>query len=146
MIMSSNAFMTTIFCDDVRNEVGNKLSFIGTYGANIMLAALPATLPRLCAVMSLYLPTETKAELITFALYRDDEVIAQADTSLSALREIKPAPDDGEERRLTIQFIAQVSPLQLAGPCRLKARAVIDGEMIKGGSVSVEQAPEGLVP
>jgi len=39
----------TIFCDDIRNEVGGKLSYMGIYGNELIVnAALPAALPKLC--------------------------------------------------------------------------------------------------
>ena len=39
-----------IVCDDIRQEVGNKLSFIGTYGLkpDIFVSKIPAVLPKLC--------------------------------------------------------------------------------------------------
>ena len=31
----------TIFCDDVRQESGNKLSYMGIYGRNLLLERFP---------------------------------------------------------------------------------------------------------
>ena len=141
------AFLTTVFCDDVRNEIGNKLSFMGIYGPNILLNEFPAVLPRFCVVMSLQLPAETQSDAVTFCLYKDDQEIGRAEASISEARKTAPTvPDSDEERRLTIRFIAQMTSLQLDGPCRLKARAEVDGETIKGGSLIVEKIPAGFVP
>lgn len=43
-----------IICDDVRQEVGNKLSFIGVYPPtpDIFVPKLPLSLPKLCFVLS----------------------------------------------------------------------------------------------
>lgn len=38
----------TIICDDIRQEIGNKLSFIGVYQDNIFVPNLPFTFPKLC--------------------------------------------------------------------------------------------------
>ena len=139
--------METIYCDDVRSEVGNKLSFMGIYGPNILLNEFPAVLSKLCAVMSLHMPADTQAETVTFLLYKDDEEIGRSTARIDDVRKaaIQPREFD-EERRLTIRFIAQMAPLQFEAPCRLKARAEVDGETIRGGSLFVERAPPGFVP
>ena len=40
--------ITTIICDDVRSEVGNKFSLMGVYQRNIIFKKLPSILPKLC--------------------------------------------------------------------------------------------------
>ena len=35
----------TIMCDDVRNEVGGKMSLMGIYGRDIIIAKTPVVLP-----------------------------------------------------------------------------------------------------
>lgn len=42
-----------ILCDDVRNEVGNKLSLMGIYGPELWVGRLPVAMPRLCIVVML---------------------------------------------------------------------------------------------
>ena len=65
----------TIFCDDIRDEVGGKTSFIGTYrGVMRIHGDLPITLPKFCIyavfvgergrqidelVLSIFLPGDT---------------------------------------------------------------------------------------
>ena len=38
----------TIFCDDIREEVGNKHSLMGVYHGEMFVQAMPVLLPRLC--------------------------------------------------------------------------------------------------
>lgn len=44
---------TVLLCDDVRNELGNKLSIMGIYGPELWLGKLPAVMPKLCFVVML---------------------------------------------------------------------------------------------
>ena len=37
-----------IICDDIRQEISNKLSFIGIYANNIFVPKIPFTFPKLC--------------------------------------------------------------------------------------------------
>ena len=41
-------FEYAIICDDIRQEIGNKLTFVGTYQDLIIVPKLPYTFPKLC--------------------------------------------------------------------------------------------------
>ena len=41
----------TIICDDIRQEIGNKLSFIGIYGPTLLVTKIPYVFPKLCFVI-----------------------------------------------------------------------------------------------
>ncbi len=45
---------TVLICDDVRNELGNKLSIMGIYGPELWLGKIPAVMPKLCFVIMLH--------------------------------------------------------------------------------------------
>jgi hypothetical protein len=41
-------FEYAIICDDIRQEIGNKLTFVGVYQDQIIVPAFPYTFPKLC--------------------------------------------------------------------------------------------------
>jgi hypothetical protein len=41
-------FEYAIVCDDIRQEIGNKLTFVGVYQDQIIVSRLPFTFPKLC--------------------------------------------------------------------------------------------------
>ncbi|MBW2737804.1 MAG: hypothetical protein JRE64_02920 [Deltaproteobacteria bacterium] len=41
-------FEYAIICDDIRQEISNKLSFIGIYGKDIFVSKISFTFPKLC--------------------------------------------------------------------------------------------------
>jgi hypothetical protein len=41
-------FEYSIICDDIRQEIGNKLTFVGTYQDLIIVSKLPYSFPKLC--------------------------------------------------------------------------------------------------
>jgi hypothetical protein len=45
-------FETGIVCDDIREEIGNKLTLIGIYEQEIFVSKLPYTFPKLCFFIS----------------------------------------------------------------------------------------------
>jgi hypothetical protein len=144
--MTEQRLMTTIMCDDVRREEGQKLSYMGIYGSNLLLPDFPITLPKLCFVMSVLCPAqEEPPKTLTFRLTKDDEVLAEVQMSESALSGIHKQTNVAEERdakRLVIGTVMQLFPLQLMGPCVLKARALCDGKELKGGAWPVERIAE----
>jgi hypothetical protein len=141
--MSASWFMSTVVCDDIRREEGNKLSYMGIYGGNIIVPGFPLTLPKLCFVMSVMeVGTQSPPASLTFRVLRDEEVLAEVSLSHEALvggAAHAESQRDRDSKRLTVGTVLQIFPLQLVGPCVLKARAVLDGgEEIKGGSWPVE--------
>jgi hypothetical protein len=140
--MSQQRFMTAIMCDDVRREEGNKLSYMGIYSSNLMVPGFPFALPKLCFVMSVICPAqEAPPTSLTFRLLRDEEVLAEipiSEDTLGSLHQQTSGTDNPDTKRLTIGTVMQLFPLQLGGPCVLKARALCDGEELKGGSWPVD--------
>jgi hypothetical protein len=47
--MTAQRTVIAQFCDDVRQEIGNKFSLMGCYGSDLYVPAFPITLPKLCA-------------------------------------------------------------------------------------------------
>lgn len=138
------AFLETIFCDDVRTEVGHKISHMGVYGSNFLVQDFPATVPKICVVMLLHLPEDTAARSAAFTVLRNEEEIGSSTASIEdARRAAMPPREIGGVRYLALRFIAQMSPILLEGPCRLVARAKVDGEIVPGGTLLVERVPEG---
>lgn len=45
-------FEYAIICDDIREEMRKKLSFIGIYGPNILVSKIPFVFPKLCFAIS----------------------------------------------------------------------------------------------
>jgi hypothetical protein len=43
--------ISTILCDDIRQELGNKISLMGIYGKEIIVPSIPFTLPKLCLLL-----------------------------------------------------------------------------------------------
>lgn len=137
--MSASRFMTTVLCDDVRREEGHKLSYLGIYSESLLLNDFPARLPKLCFVMSVHLPAEDPLpRSVSFRLLKDGEVLAQTAIDPESLAVDRPerAGEDGTARRV-IRSVLQIFPIEFTEPCTLRARAIVDGEELKGGSWTV---------
>ena len=134
--MTEQAFMTTIMCDDVRREEGNKVSYMGVYGPTLLLQQFPVALPKLCFIMTVTVPASaSRPESLVFRLLRDEELIGEVTMDGTALAS---APvevlADGEGVRHVIGAVLQFYPMQLEGPCILRAGADLNGQELRGGS------------
>lgn len=137
--MNEERFLSSIFCDDVRREEGNKLSYMGVYGGNLLVPNFPIVLPRLCVAVQMRTSPSPPKELV-FKLLRDHELIGERQIASSALRGLSDAADVAQETAMqVIGTIFQIFPLQLTGPCIFRARAVCDGQEFKGGALVVDQ-------
>ncbi len=137
--MKNDRVLTAIFCDDIRKEEGNKLSYMGVYTGFLGVTSFPAVLPRLCVALTLRLsPDMVPINELRFRLCIDDAVSAEFAVPAEALANSKlTASKIGDDRFAQFATIFQMFPVQLSGPCSIRARAICDGEEIKGGSLTI---------
>ena len=67
----------TLFCDDIRHEMGGKLSFIGVYSDSLFVNAFPVTLPKLCLFVKVVIPADEPIRILNLRVLRDDEVLQE---------------------------------------------------------------------
>ncbi len=151
-----DVFGSTVFCDDIRQEVTGKLFYIGVYhGAMLVNAKFPLTLPRFCFSISLSQKATIATPLIAIKIFvpgdADDSpsIEGQMDENTEGAFQ-KGADMNAElfgvpksERLITTTFSNMVFDnfvLKEAGSIRV--RADIDGKRYRLGSLRVSQAPQ----
>lgn len=143
-----NRHVQTIFCDDIRHEVGGKLSYIGVYSGHLFVPSFPVTLPKLCLALSVLTPASQPFQKLELRIFKDDEQIAEGILDKAQLSEIIEATAEGngnlavEERVQVLNSLFMFSPFQIDGPCRLRVRAVTESEELKGLALSIAQAKD----
>ena len=141
-----NRHVFTIFCDDIRQEIGGKLSYIGVYGAQMFVPSFPITLPKLCLAMSMITPIDAPFRKLAMRILKDDTQLAEGvldETQLAGAVEAStdvPA-DERKDRILTLQSMFVFSPFQLEGPCTLKVRVETESGELRGVGLRIDQAP-----
>jgi hypothetical protein len=132
--VTSHRYLTAVFCDDIRREEGNKLSLMGIYNGILQVPQFPVTVPKFSVLMSLYCSGPAPPpQSLQFTLFMDDLQLGQVQADMSA-----NSSDIPEDKRIIVSGVIQLFPLQFVSPCLLKARALCDGEELKGGTLSVE--------
>jgi hypothetical protein len=163
----NKAWGFALFGDDVRAEVGGKLSFMGMYQADMFFPAnmpLPIMLPKMVVMILYYEVQGSIEEDIVFRITYGEEngVVGE----FSALRkeileqqaQAQPQnveiPDEDSERIFSIRLPVTLMPFRMDKMGRLRVRAHFsDGKILKLGSIQMKQVPEaefqkmiGLMP
>jgi hypothetical protein len=138
----------SIFCDDIRNEPGGKLSFVGCYNGVIFISGqFPLVLPKLCVHTHILSPASRPFNSILVRCYLpgDEQPFAEepietpqqtAQTALVAnLKSETAAP---------LYIVAATSlvftPIELRSSGLMRIRAFVDSEQeIRLGSLRIER-------
>jgi hypothetical protein len=140
--------ITAIYCDDIRNEVGGKISFMGVCGADLFLPTFPITLSKLCVFVTVKFPLEQyPKEHVKIVVLEGDDQISSTEIDKLSLEQNRPiqmkwdqqsdTDSTSDERNFALSVAFTLSPLNIKAPTYLKVRAYIDGEEIKGNSLKV---------
>jgi hypothetical protein len=86
-ILREHSLVSAVWCDDIREEVGNKLSFMGVYN-QVVVASIPSVIPRLAAHMTVFTPIARPVKKLAFKILKSDE-----DKELASGEFQFPAPD-----------------------------------------------------
>ncbi|HKX59502.1 MAG TPA: hypothetical protein VJN00_09050 [Steroidobacteraceae bacterium] len=124
------------FCDDVRQEIGNKFSLMGCYGTDLYLPSFPMTLPKLCVFVHVRTPREQPFQRLTLRLVRGGDVLSE----LVANPEKLNAGDTPDWARwLSMTGILAVTPFHAIAPCRLRVLAETESETLESGQFLIER-------
>lgn len=136
----------TIFCDDIRDEIGAKHSLIGTY-VNALFHQLnyPVTFAKLGIYTRLHiLPNEMpkQVEIVVESfntkniLFRQMHDMSHIDVD-DLLKQAGPYLDEQEERYVAFGLNIILSPLVCTGNDRIRVRAHLDGKPVKLGALDI---------
>lgn len=138
-------FAHATYCDDIRQEVGNKRSIIGIYSATLYVPSLPAILPKLCIAVVAVTPTANPFKSVTIRILIDDAVFAEhkIDESQLQVQQTSFSNQEDVDNNLINQFhfAIQVAPFQIEKAMLVRTRVIADGEELKAGGLRIELMP-----
>jgi hypothetical protein len=142
-------FGSTVFCDDIRQEVADKHSLMGVYQGILVLPELPAAIPKLGFFITIFEPRDIALARdfpigvrILFPGNLDQPAMAaelapfSAETKASLRRQ--QAPDDADTTPLVrLPLILMMVPCYLPTAGIVRVRADYKGDTIKLGSIRI---------
>ncbi len=139
--------LNVVYCDDVRQETGNKLSLMGLYQADLVVPAMPTKLPKLCAVFTAKTPASLPFKHLKFELTKNEQVVASTEIPSEALEQLSRSPKPREEDDskptqwvLEIGVALQLTPFEINEPFKLRSRIQTESELIRGQSLTIKKS------
>ncbi|WP_138379184.1 hypothetical protein [Luteithermobacter gelatinilyticus] len=128
-------FAYTIFCDDVRQEINNKQSFIGTYGQDIVVPDKEQfTLLKFFIVLNYCVTKGVPFKEIEFVVELPD----QDDIRLRA-DDVNIVPDDNTSR-LRFSAVFGVNNLVVKPGTRIMTYVLVDGVKVEGDKIHIKSS------
>lgn len=143
--------LESLYCDDIRQEIGGKVSYIGIYNGQMWVQSFPVTLPKLCVAYKIVIPNDRPVETLTVRIFRDEEILFEATGAgvpdPMASEDVRRKMDEGIETVTTVQNGVIFSPLVIDAPCRIRLRVTTsDGDELKATGLEIRQPPEEFAP
>ena len=128
----------SIFCDDIRQEIGGKYSLIGCYNAELILqAVLPAALPKLCCAIRLVTPIDCPFVGVVFRAFAGDKLLAESNAMSLSSKDV-PKTDGGEAaKHLVLSAHMTFSPLLIEDSHVLRIEAETEDESFECGRLMI---------
>lgn len=143
--------VSAIYCDDVREEAGGKLSYMGIYRGDMIVAApFPTALPKMMVIAIYAEPTSEVWLPVKVRVYGPDRS-EDADPSMEFEVPYDPSaealiPGDSLENKMR-QIVMPVvfAPFIIPAPGKVRLHFERDGVVYRAGALSVQSA-EGSPP
>jgi hypothetical protein len=144
-----NRTLDVLYADDIRHEIGGKISYMGVYNNELWAESFPFTMPKLAIAFWIRLPVQNLCEDLTFRIFKDDDLVyEQAFTDVRPPTETdfweQPRPD-GTESFVLVHSAVVFSPMTFEEPCLLRVRVdTIDADQIRGPGLRIRLPPDGI--
>lgn len=136
-------YLHSIYCDDVRMEIGNKQSLIGVYGNDLIVPEFPYILPKLHIVVNLVTPTNNPFKNLTIKVTKDGEALINVPVSTDQLEKQQSNLIENEDKEngfwgISINLTLMISPFSIQKECTLRVLAETESEELKGRGLKIK--------
>ena len=137
-----SAYGFTVFCDDIRYEIGGKISFMGIYGGELVVfGEYPLTINKLMLAVYVMDIPEHHGDEIDIAVFMPGNVGSDPDyMSKYTLVADEPSEDSekfGISRRAVASDLIQIGPITVTERGYIRVRAYHKGQEIKSGALEI---------
>jgi len=141
-----NRYLSVIYADDLRQEIDGKITIVGMYSVQMLVPAFPIVLPKLAVLMTAVTPAEQPFGKFTLQLLKDDQVLLNIDAGAPEQENLQQGSDASGATTIELQFASVLSPLQLDGPCKLKALLTTPSGIIAGRPLIISATLPAVPP
>ncbi len=140
-------FAHAVYCDDVRQEVGNKISLIGVYHGKLFLPQFPVVLPKLGIALWVRTPATKPFRKLGFRVLIGDNQLVNVPVDQSIVDSyLSMEPTTDPEKISMFHTSLIMSPVPLDGPTTIRVRVDTEDEELKAGALEIELAAPSEPP
>lgn len=121
--------VSCIYCDDVRREIGGKITVVGMYSESVAVVFPeqgPLVLPKLCFIATVRSSTEEDFKSLRCDIRLDHEIVHSVEVPSHVLLSQVP-PNENQGWNIT-QMIMEMGNISIPRPGILRFSAVVDGD------------------
>jgi len=144
MKKNADRFVHAIFCDDMRQEMGNKLSFMGCYQGEMFVPFVPLTLPKFCVSVTVVTPVVRPFRALTIRVNQGGNLIATIETASADWAQAVP-PSPGDATSLGITVGVMLAPFVILEPSEIRVMVTTEEGEILGPRLHIKVAPPAPV-
>jgi len=146
-------YVSVVYCDDIRTEVGNKHSYIGIYQDDLLVPQMPIVLSKLCVVLTIVTPRSHPFERLVCRIFLDDRLLGELmipEADLKSMPTFPPPPpqigNEPHDPLIVFRTAIAFSPFRIEQESRLRVRVDTGDEELRGLSLKLAKAPPAQVP
>ena len=128
------------YCDDIRQETGNKVSLMGVYSTDLNVTA-PVMLARLCIAVKVVTDISDPFTSVSIRVLQGEDHVEIASAGPIAIPE-KPSVDLVKNHYMALHFAIVLSPFQIEKDTILRVRALTEREELKGPALRIHIVPD----
>ena len=139
-------YVHATYCDDMRQEVGGKLTLVGVYNGSLLVPSFPVVLPKLCLALQVVTAVSEPLKDLTFRVLMDEATLAEGEMAEGDLAEgfaaIVADSDDAipeADRRFVLGAHIIFSPIKFEQPSIIRVCIETGGEEMKSNALRVAQ-------
>lgn len=143
-----NRYAHVDYCDDIRQEVGGKITLVGIYTGKCLLQSIPGVLPKLCLSLSMAAPKADPFRFIQVsAVFAGIEVMKMElnESQINGILAANPSIDPKERKVMTLTLMGVISPFPVPSAGRLKITVTADGRDLYCEHLEIDIAPPEAV-
>ena len=144
MTQNADRFVHAIFCDDIRQEVGNKVSFMGCYQGELFVPFVPLMLPKLCVQVTISTTVERPIKSLTVRLDQGVNQLAVIEVPADDFaRSLPPVPEDA--KRWSASVGVMLSPFNITESGELRVVVITEEGEMAGPRLRLKVMPQAAV-
>lgn len=142
MKATTDRILTAIYCDDIRHEVGNKMSFMGCYQSELLVPMVPIGLSKLYVYVTVLTPITRPFKSLTLRVVLDDKTeLARIEIPAEVLSNL-PEVEDSTATRKSISTALMFSPFFIEKASVLRVVADTEEGEIVGPRLLIKVVPD----